>query len=411
MAARNRVNLTELGVRRLKPDPLKHTEIHDDVARGLVLWLGKGGGKSWFFVKAGNGTRHRFKIGTYPVMSLADARGRANTLAGQLAAGTLPRKRAAQGERAAVRTVEELSKAFVEDYKRDHKSWRDIDLDLRKHVVPMIGKLRIDKVRRNDVADVLLELVEHPRVHNKLKSHLSGMFKWAARRGLVEASPVIGFETLDTRSRTRVLSHDELRAVWAACDRAGYPYGPYVQMLILLGQRRTETAAMERALVGHNSGLWEIPAERTKNGLTQLVPLPALAVEIIEACPVIVDAEGKPSAFVFPAPSRPANHMTTYSDCKELLDKLSGVSGWWFHDLRRTLATGLAGLGIQPVVIEATLNHMSGERAGVAGIYNRYEYIEEKRAALGAWAAYVFKIVMGLQEKNGTSAPTISDNN
>lgn len=394
MAARNRVNLTELGVRRLKPDLSKHTEIHDDVARGLVLWVGKGGGKSWFFVKAGNGTRHRFKIGTYPAMSLTDARGRANTLAGQLAAGTLPRKRAGQGERAAVRTVEELSKAFVEDYKREHKSWRDIDLDLRKHVVPMIGKLRIDKVRRNDVADVLLELVEHPRVHNKLKSHLSGMFKWAARRGLVEASPVIGFETMDTRSRARVLAHDELRAVWKACDRAGYPYGPYVQLLILLGQRRTETAAMERRLIGADS-VWEIPAERTKNGRAQLVPLPALAVEIIKACPVIGDTERKSSTFVFPAASRPSNHMTTYSDCKELLDKLSGVSGWWLHDLRRTLATGLAGLGVQPVVIEATLNHMSGERAGVAGIYNRYEYLEEKRSALEEWSIRIREVTTG----------------
>lgn len=395
MATRNRVNLTELGVRRLRPDPSKHTEIHDDVTRGLMLWLGKGGGKSWFFVKAGSGARHRFKIGSHPAMSLAEARGKVNTLAGQLAAGTLPRRRAAAAERSAVRTVAELIDAFVEDYKRDHKSWRDVERDLRKHVSPVIGKVRVEKVRRNDIGDVLLELLDHPRVHNKLKVHLSGLFKWAGRRGLVEASPVIGFETLATRSRDKILSNDELRAVWMACERAGYPYGRYVQLLILLGQRRTETAAMERRLVDGEGKTWEIPAERTKNGRSQLVPLPDLALEIIQACPAIVDAQGKPSAFMFPAPSRLDNHMTTYSDCKQQLDALSGLSGWWLHDLRRTMATGMAGRGIRPEVIEAALNHLSGTRAGVAGIYNRYEYLDEKRAALEAWAVHVGDIVTG----------------
>jgi integrase len=383
------MNLTELGVRRLKPDPSKHTEIHDDVARGLVLWVGKGGGKSWFFVKAGNGARHRFKIGSYPALSLGEARGKANALAGQLAAGTLPRKRAASAERGAVRIVDELIAAFVDDYKRDHKSWRDVELDLRKHVSPVIGRLRVERVRRNDIGDVLLELLAHPRVHNKVKVHLSGLFKWAGRRGLVEASPVVGFESLPTKARDRVLAGAELKAIWKACDAVGYPYGPYVQLLMLLGQRRTETAAMERAKVGHSSGIWEIPGTVTKNGRTHLVPLPSLALEIIRSVPAVVDADGNSSPWVFPSKSKLSRHITTYSDAKEALDKASGVTGWWLHDLRRTVSTGMAGLGVQPVVIEAALNHASGTRAGVAGTYNRHEYLEEKRAALEAWSIFL----------------------
>jgi integrase len=358
-----------------------------------MLWVGKGGGKSWFFVKSSDGARHRFKFGTYPEMSLAEARGKANTLAGKLAAGGLPKKQPKKESAAGLRSVDDVAKAFIEDYKRDHKSWRDVELDLGKHVLPLLGKRRADKIKRTDIGDVLLELIEGPRLHNKLLSHLHVMFKWAARRGVIDANPVTGFETLKTSSRDRVLSDAELRQLWWACEKVGYPYGPYCQLLMLLGQRRTETAAMERALVGHNSGLWEIPAERTKNGLTHLVPVPPTALQILAGLPVLLNANKEPSRFLFPASSKLVNHMTTYSEGKELLDEASGLSGWWFHDLRRTMSTGMASLGVPIVVTEAVLNHISGQKSGVAATYNRYQYLRERTEALEAWAEHLMQIV------------------
>lgn len=394
MSSRSRTTLTELGVRRAKHDPAKPIELHDDVARGLVLLISKGGTKAWYFVKSHGGNRFRINIGKYPAVSLADARGAVNAYAGKLASGELSKKRPRKAKVAGIVTVEDLKKAFIDDYKLGHKSWRNVEQDLDNHVIPILGKRRPDKVRRNDIGDVLLELEEMPRVHNKVKSHLSGMFKWAARpsRGIVTANPVVGFETLSTQSRERVLADDELRAIWKACDGIGYPYGPFFQLLMLLGQRRTETAAMERALLGHNSGLWEIPAERTKNGRPHLVPLPKLALDIIADLPVFLDADGKRVQFVIPAPTKTDSYLTTFSDGKELVDEKSGVTGWWLHDLRRTMSTGMAGLGIQPVVIEAVLNHASGQQSRVAGTYNRYSYLDEKRAALEAWADHIMRI-------------------
>ena len=393
MTTRARINLTELGVRRARPDPAKRVELHDDVVRGLMLRIATSGGKVWWFVKAKDGARFKVRIGEYPATSLADARAAASNLSSKTVAGTLSKKRPKHAKAAAVSTVDELVTAFIADYKTAHKSWRDVELDLGKHVQPQIGKRRPDKIRRNDVGDVLLELLDQPRVHNKIKSHLSGLFKWSARRGIVEANPVVGFENLPTKARDRVLTDAEMKAIWKACDAVGYPYGPYVQLLMLLGQRRTETAAMELARVGQNSGLWDIPAERTKNSRAHLVPLPQVARDIIAALPLMVDEEGEPRPFLFPALSKPDSHLTTYSEGKELIDAASGVKDWWLHDLRRTMSTGMAGLGVQPVVIEAVLNHASGQQSGVAGVYNRYAYLDEKRAALDAWATRLQEIV------------------
>jgi integrase len=386
-----RTHLTELSVRRQRPVEGKRTELFDDIARGLVLRVEPSGLKTWLWIRSRDGARYKIKIGTFPEKTLAEARDEAAALVVKMAAGTLGRKRKAKV--AAVQTVEDLKKAFIEDYKLAHKSWRNVEQDLDNHVIPLIGKRRPDKIRRNDIGDVLLELEEMPRVHNKVKSHLSGMFKWAARasRGIVSANPVVGFENMPTESRDNVVRDDDLKAIWAACLKIGYPAGPYCRLLMLLGQRRTETAAMERALVGH--GLWEIPPDRTKNRLVHLVPLPPLAVEVIATLPIQIGPDGNPSRFLFPAPTKLSNHITTFSDMKEAIDGAAGVTGWWLHDMRRTVATNMAGLSIPTINIEAVLNHISGEQSDVAGIYNRHKYFAEKKAALEAWANRLAEIV------------------
>jgi integrase len=176
--------------------------------------------------------------------------------------------------------------------------------------------------------------------------------------------------------RHRVLTDAELSAVWRATYRLSLVDGAYYRLLILGGQRRTETARMRWADI--SDGVWTIPADHAKNGRAHAVPLSRQMMAELDALPRLDES---PWVLVKPI-NNPCKIKTT-------IDQLSGVTGWVTHDLRRTAATGLASLGIAPHVIERILNHRSGVISGVAGIYNRHSYADECRAALQAWADHV----------------------
>ena len=240
---------------------------------------------------------------------------------------------------------------------------------------------------------LLLKFEAQPYTFNRLLSHLGSLFKWAALHDHIEANPIAGIERLSVQSRDRVLTPKELRAIWQACEVVGWPWGPFVRLLMLTGQRRNEVAGMTRGHINHDTNVWNIPGHLTKNARTHLVPLPKTALDIIEAVPAFVSPNGNRSPFVFPARGNLDAHISGFSDGKEQVDAHSQVTGWRLHDLRRTVATGLAEMQVAPVVIEAVLNHSSGTRGGVAGTYNRYTYLNEKTAALDAWATHLGDIV------------------
>jgi integrase len=166
-------------------------------------------------------------------------------------------------------------------------------------------------------------------------------------------------------------------------------------MLILTGQRREEVAGMTWSEIGQDLSTWTIPATRAKNGLAHIVPLSPQAQTIIKAVRQVAKgnagekANNEP-AFVFPGR---VGAFNGFSKAKTNLDEDSGVKDARLHDLRRTMATGLQRLGVRLEVTEAILNHVSGSRAGVVGIYQRHEWANEKRAALNAWGAHVDSIV------------------
>jgi integrase len=203
------------------------------------------------------------------------------------------------------------------------------------------------------------------------------MFNWAIRNGLeIAANPVAGTNRpAEPKSRSRVLSHAELRAIWAACN--GDDYGRIIKLLMLLGQRRDEVGGMKWSEI--KGDLWTIPEARTKNRREHIVPLtpPALA---------LLPEPRQGRDFVF------GNGVgfSGWSKSKEALDAKAGIAEWRLHDLRRTMATVMADqLGVLPHVIEAVLNHVSGHKAGVAGIYNRATYSAEMRTALDRWAEFI----------------------
>jgi integrase len=183
-----------------------------------------------------------------------------------------------------------------------------------------------------------------------------------------------------------VLTDDELRSVWRATEGPG-SFNAIVRALLLTGQRREEVAAMTWDDVAADLSAWTIPGTRAKNGVAHLVPLSSQAQTILRAAPHI---EG--NDLVFPGLRGPFNG---FSKAKEALDKASGVNNWRLHDLRRSLATGLQKLGVRLEVTEAVLNHVSGSRAGVVGLYQRHNWADEKRAALNAWGAHVAALIEG----------------
>ena len=225
-------------------------------------------------------------------------------------------------------------------------------------------------------------------------------------RSVLETSPCDRVKAPATESdRDRVLTDEEVRWLWKATDRLRYPFGPFVRLLLLTGQRRDEVAK-SRWREFPQPDLWHIPAERTKNGIATDVPLSAAAQDVVASLPRIGRA-----GYLFTSNGETA--ISGYSDAKERLDKYMvavareeaqergqdpdqvELRPWRLHDLRRTLASGMARLEHPPHVVEAVLNHRAGTISGVAAVYNRYSYGREKSRALEAWGQYVMDLVEG----------------
>ena len=207
-------------------------------------------------------------------------------------------------------------------------------------------------------------------------------------RGFAKVNPVVGTNTQEETARSRVLTDAELAAVWqAAPDNS---YGRIVKLLTLTGQRRDEIGALRWSEIDMDKKLITLSAARTKNGVEHQLPLSDPAMLELEACPREHDLLFGYGQTGFAGWSRP----------KRVLDAACGVQDWVIHDLRRTVATRMADIGIQPHIIEAVLNHVSGHRAGVAGIYNRSTYAAEKRAALDAWANHLRVILAQAEGAN-----------
>ncbi|WP_341872607.1 site-specific integrase [Sinorhizobium fredii] len=277
-----------------------------------------------------------------------------------------------------------------------------------KEIRPVWKSRDIKTITKRDVVDLLDKIADRgaPESAARVRAILSKFFNWCVDRDIVGASPVPkGSTARQGASRERVLTDEEIRQLWLACEKVGWPFGPLVKLLILTAQRRNEVAHAERKefVLAGNDQQWTIPEERTKNGKEHVVPLSALVLQIIQALPKV----GKQ----FLLSTTGETPVSGFSRAKKIVDAemLALVKNeaaergldpdkvmlepWTFHDLRRTAASGMARLGFPVHVVEAVINHKSGTIKGVAAIYNRYEYLEEKRQALTAWADLVEQIV------------------
>jgi len=262
------------------------------------------------------------------------------------------------------------------------RSYTEIERHLLKACAPLHG-LQLASITRRDVASVLstVETASGPTQCNRTRASLSAFFTWASRQGVVEHNPVTATERRTERSRERTLSDSELREIWLSTERGG-AFASIVRLLMLGGMRREEAGGLRWSEVEDDRLI--IPSARTKNGRVNVVPLS-------EPMRAILAAQPKHGAFVFGR-----KPFSSWSASKRLLDErmaASGIAGWRLHDLRRTCPTGMIDIGVQPHVVEAVLNHVSGHKAGVAGIYNRALYEAEKRQALDRWGEHVMALV------------------
>jgi integrase len=362
-------------------------EIPDSLMRGLYLIIQPTGARSWAVRYSHHGKSRKLTLGGYPVFNLAQAREAAAKALRTVAEGRDPGR-----ERQAARadSIEAIATQFIERYSKRHNRPRTIATNealLRRYVLPQWRGRAVRDIRRRDVISLVDGVArEYPIAANRVLALVSKMFSWALETDIIEVSPCAGVKPPSAeRSRERVLSDEELRQVWNGAVALGSPWGSIVRLLLLTGQRRDEVAMMTWAELDLGSAqLWTLPAERAKNGRVNTIPLSDAAMAVLGSVPHVGE-------YVFASPDgkRPG-----HSHGKAKLDEAVGdITPWRFHDLRRTVASGLARLGVNLPVIEKLLNHTSGSFAGVVGVYQRHDFADEKRKALEQWADHIDKLV------------------
>ena len=223
-----------------------------------------------------------------------------------------------------------------------------------------------------------------------MASALGKLFAWATQHRKVQTNPALGmFRPASPPARSRVLTDVEIAAVWIAADKVGYPFGHVVKLLLLTGQRRDEIAAMRWSELDGSFSILSLPPTRTKNKRPHVVPMPRMGREIISSVPRVAGCD-----FVFSTNGKTS--ISGFSKFKKKLDaNIEFSQPWTIHDLRRSAVTHMAELGVQPHVIEVIVNHVSGHKGGIAGVYNKALHLSERKAALELWAEHVASIVGG----------------
>lgn len=376
-----KTRLTDAAIQKARLPQTGQAEIWDAGISGFGVRITPKGVKSFVLLYRHHGKARRWTIGRYPSLGLAKARRMASEALDGLEKGIDPQDAAAPQ----AGTFGEALEAFFATYcdqQNKASTAAETRRNMRAVFLPHWEKRALATIGKADVLKVTDAIIAKgaPSAARHAHSHARKFFAWCVERGMVPVSPMAGLTPpVRAKNRARTLSPDELAAVWKAADGIGYPFGRIVQLLILTGQRRGEVAGLEWAEVDEGSKLWTIPAARTKNGRAHSLPLAPMAAEIIAGLPRCNDR------LAFPARGNDEAAFSGWSKAKKALDELAGVKDWTLHDLRRTTATRLAALGTPPHIVERILNHAGGTFAGVAGVYNRFEYAEEMRAALEAW--------------------------
>ena len=400
-----KIKFTVTKLQSIKPGT-ERTEYWDKSFPGLVLRVTPGGAKMFSLMYRIGGHRRRYTLGAFPfVLSLADARERAGDALRLVRKGVDPveeQKRRAQVEVEGILdgwTFERLAKQFLEEHAKKLGSYYEINRSFEKHLLPQFGKAKVRGLKRADVRVYLDKMSQtKPVMANRCLAYLRKMFNWALSKDLVKSNPISAIPRPGAEhQRDRVLSQDEIRAIWTALDSEKPVMAATFRLRLLTAQRGGEVHAMRWKDI--DGEWWTIPSEVSKNRLSHRVPLSPQALKIIDEVRQVTDeqdrkAKRQRSEWIFPNPRNRSAHVRSVED---LAERVRAASKVFFraHDLRRTAASLMAGMGVPRLVVGKILNHIE---PGVTSVYDRYSYDREKREALNAWGARLSSIIEAKQK-------------
>lgn len=362
----------------------------------------------------------RITIGRYGPITPDQARTIAQEHAYSVARGTDP----VEAQRKRARDACELGfegylTRFVDAYLKSEwpDSWQDAEKRLRNHLLPKLKGKVMPEITSVDIGDVLDPLRSRKALARNVYVLTKLLFDWAAapERRDIDASPMIGMQAPPApKHRKRVLSPDEIVAIWRATYQLSDPFGPFVRLLFATLQRRTEVSSLPWKELSHNQQLWHIDGRRAKNDHDHLVPLNHLAVAELEARGwrrrgLVLTTTGETGISGYSKMKKKLD-MAAVVELQKIANERSDaldeerhpvtLERWTLHDIRRSGTTALQALGFPVEVTEAVINHRSGEVSGIRAVYNLWAYEPEKRAALTAWGNYLDRLVKGAGAPN-----------
>jgi integrase len=421
--------LTDLFVERAKPPTRGRIEYFDAAFPGLALRITESGSKSWCAFYRYKGRLRRLTIGRYPTVRPAQARKEASAALERLREGIDPaaEKRARRDMRTPdTATFGVLARDYLDRYLSKNtaaSTYQEAKRDLEHNALPKWRNRSLASISRRDVIDLIDAIVERGAEiqANRTFARLRALFNWAVEKDRLPASPILRMKPpTKERTRDRVLSDTEICWFWQGCDELGWPFGPLFKLLLLTAQRRDEVAGMVWSEIDLEKRVWAIPRHKTKSGRGHEVHLSDLAMEVLRELPRITNGRDE-TALVFTVTGDTA--VSGFSRAKRRLDRAMRrarrrslgfpendqdlrkglgmaskpmpieIPDWRLHDLRRSAATGMARLNFPPHVVDKVLNHINGTIRGVAAVYNRFEYLEERREALKAWGTHVEHLI------------------
>ncbi|MCZ6846759.1 MAG: tyrosine-type recombinase/integrase, partial [Alphaproteobacteria bacterium] len=374
-----------LKARGITPD-YGQVEYWDETVRGLILRVSYGGRKTWCVSYRHGRQKRRLTLGPYPALSLADAREMAEDALREVAHGNDPAADK-QAERKA-ETLGELAAEYIEKYaKKNKRSWRTDELAFERDILPRWPHQKAASITRKEVVRLLDDIVERgaPIQANRVLEILRKAYNWAISRDILIYNPCIGIERpVKERASDRVLTDSEIKAVWAALADEKPDIAAAYKLRLLTAQRGQEVETMRIEDIDRENGWWTIPAERSKNGLSHRVPLSPQTKAVLDE---LLAGDDRSGGWVFFTPLCDGP-MTMLWRTAQDISRRAGVS-FVPHDLRRSAASKMTGMGIPRLTVSKLLNHAE---AGITKVYDRHSYDPEKRQALDAWGARLEEI-------------------
>lgn len=381
MPVRSEVRFTDAYIRNLKARAVRY-DVFDAACAGFGMRVSTSGTKSWIVLSRNMHRKTRATIGRYPQLPLLEARQRAVMVLREMADGEFQRSN----------ELVYFSNALDEWFEKDQAQNRSVE-QVRKtmqlHVIPHLKDFKLLDVQKRDVMRIVDRVgASAPVQANRVLSFMKRFFSWCVERDLLVISPANGLSKFKVEtSRERVLKSHELINVWQATFELGYPFGPLIRMLTLTGQRLSEVAKCLWSDIDFNDRKWEITVARAKNKNGHIVHISEPLLHELEQLREMAKFE-----YLFTTTG--VTPVSGFSKAKRRIDKLCGVRDWTFHDLRRTFATiSTESLGCDPVVVDRILNHVNGSVKGVAAVYQRGQYLEQRKEVLNKWANFLGRIV------------------